>query len=45
MRAVVQRVSTANVTIAEKIFSSIGIVIFLGIAKGDTLGDVEWLSK
>jgi D-tyrosyl-tRNA(Tyr) deacylase len=46
MRAVIQRVSRASVTIGEKMKSSIhaGILIFLGIEDADGLEDIEWLS-
>ena len=46
MRAVVQRVSTASVTISGKIHSTIGLglLVFLGIEDADTKEDVEWLS-
>ncbi|MCJ7811801.1 D-aminoacyl-tRNA deacylase [bacterium] len=45
MRAVVQRVSRASVLINEKRVSSInkGLVILLGVKKGDTEKDVRWL--
>ena len=45
MRAVVQRVSQASVLINEKRVSSInkGLVILLGVKKGDTEKDVRWL--
>ena len=46
MRAVVQRVSNASVTIDGKIYSSIekGLLILLGIEEADTKEDIEWLS-
>ena len=46
MRAVVQRVSKASVTIDGKIKSAIdkGLLIFLGIEDSDTSEDIEWLS-
>ena len=46
MRAVIQRVSKANVTIDEKIHSQIesGLLILLGIEDADTNEDIEWLS-
>lgn len=46
MRAVVQRVSSASVTIDHKITASIshGLLILLGIHKTDTPADVEWLT-
>jgi D-tyrosyl-tRNA(Tyr) deacylase len=46
MRAVIQRVSKASVTIDGKIKSSIekGLLILLGIEDADTDEDIEWLS-
>lgn len=45
MRAVLQRVSEAAVSIEGKVHSSIGsgILVLLGIAAGDTEADLEWL--
>lgn len=47
MKAVIQRVTKASVTVDEKIISSIknGLLILLGIADDDTITDIEWLSK
>ena len=47
MRAVIQRVSEASVTIEGKIKSSVqkGYLILLGIEEADTNEDLEWLSK
>lgn len=47
MRAVIQRVSHASVTIEGKIKSSIqqGYLILLGICDEDTQEDVDWLVK
>ena len=47
MRAVIQRVSHANVTIAGAVKSEIGqgFLILLGICDEDSLEDVEWLVK
>lgn len=47
MRAVIQRVSKASVTIENKIFSSIenGFMILLGIEDTDTQEDIDWLAK
>ena len=47
MRAVVQRVSRAEVKIAGKIAGEIGpgLLVFLGIAEGDSTGDGEWLAE
>jgi len=46
MRAVIQRVTKASVTINEKIHSSIndGLLVFLGIEDADTAEDIEWLT-
>jgi D-tyrosyl-tRNA(Tyr) deacylase len=46
MRAVIQRVSKASVTIDGKIHSQIaeGLLVLLGIEDADTAEDVEWLS-
>jgi len=47
MRAVIQRVSKASVTVDNKVISSIknGLLIFLGITDSDTTTDIEWISK
>jgi len=47
MRAVIQRVSKASVTIEGKIVSQInnGLLILLGIEPADDSTDIEWLSK
>jgi D-aminoacyl-tRNA deacylase len=46
MRAVIQRVSKASVTIDNKIHSQInnGLLVLLGIEDADTAEDIEWLS-
>ena len=46
MRAVIQRVSHASVTVEEKITGEIknGLMILLGIEDADTREDIEWLS-
>ena len=46
MRAVVQRVSEASVTIAGQLRSAIpnGLVVFLAVEEADTPEDIEWLS-
>jgi D-tyrosyl-tRNA(Tyr) deacylase len=46
MRAVIQRVKHASVTIDENLKSSIGsgLLILLGIEEGDAQEDIEWLS-
>lgn len=47
MRAVVQRVSKASVSIADKIHSQIGagLLILLGIEDADSEEDIAWLSS
>ena len=47
MRAVIQRVSEASVTVDEKIVGKIaeGLLIFLGIVPEDSSKDLKWLSK
>lgn len=46
MRAVIQRVTKASVTIEAKIYSQIGegLLVLLGIEDADTADDIEWLS-
>lgn len=46
MRAVIQRVARASVTIDGRIYSSIqqGLLVFLGIEDADNVTDIEWLS-
>jgi len=47
MKAVIQRVTKASVTVDGKIISSInsGILLLLGITNDDTMSDIDWLSK
>lgn len=47
MRAVIQRVSKASVTIGGKVHSQIGwgLLVLLGIEDADTAEDIEWLSN
>jgi D-tyrosyl-tRNA(Tyr) deacylase len=47
MRAVIQRVTRASVTIDKKIYSQIGdgLLVLLGIEDADTMEDIEWLSS
>ncbi len=47
MRAVIQRVSSASVTIDGKVKSSIGpgLLVLLGIGHEDTKEDMDWLVK
>jgi D-aminoacyl-tRNA deacylase len=46
MRAVIQRVSSASVSVEGTVRSSIGqgLLVFLGISAEDTQQDVEWLA-
>ena len=46
MRAVVQRVTSASVTVEGKIVSEIGkgFMVLLGVQKGDTVKDAEYLA-
>src|SRR5256885_633742 len=46
MRAIIQRVSEANVTIAGELKAAIrkGLLILLAIEESDTAEDIEWLS-
>lgn len=45
MRAVIQRVSQASLTIDEQVYSSInqGLLVLLGVHQDDTEEDVNWL--
>ena len=47
MRAVIQRVSQASVTIDNSLYSHIkhGLLILLGVEHADSDEDVQWLSK
>lgn len=47
MKAVIQRVSKASVTIKDQIKSKInqGLLILLGIENEDSYEDIQWLSK
>jgi D-tyrosyl-tRNA(Tyr) deacylase len=47
MRAVVQRVSSARVTVASELVGEIsaGLLVLLGVAQGDTEADGEWLAQ
>lgn len=46
MRAVIQRVSSASVTVEERITGAIqnGLLVLVGIEDADTVEDIEWLS-
>ncbi len=47
MRVVIQRVSSASVSINGKVRSAItnGLVVFVGIEDVDTIEDIQWLSN
>ena len=47
MRAVVQRVKQASVTVEDKVVGRIGpgMLVFLGVAKEDTNTDLEYLAR
>ncbi len=47
MRAVVQRVTQANVDVEGAQVSSIGkgLLVLLGVRKGDTASDLEWMAE
>jgi D-tyrosyl-tRNA(Tyr) deacylase len=47
MRAVIQRVTEASVTVNQVVKSSIGrgLLVFVGIEDADSQEDAEWLSK
>lgn len=47
MRATIQRVTRASVTVDGKVISKIsnGLLIFLGIEDADTVDDIKWLSN
>lgn len=47
MKAVVQRVSKATLSVDEKLISAIGsgLVCYLGIGKGDSDKELQWLAR
>ncbi len=47
MRAVVQRVSEARVTVGERVVGAIGpgLVVLIGAGEGDTDADAEWTAR
>ena len=47
MRAVIQRVNSASISVDNKVVTGIkkGLVIFLGVLKGDSSRDAEYLAK
>jgi D-tyrosyl-tRNA(Tyr) deacylase len=46
MRAVIQRVSRASVSVGGEVVSEIGpgLLVLLGVARGDTGGQADWLA-
>ncbi|WPJ94233.1 D-aminoacyl-tRNA deacylase [Coraliomargarita algicola] len=47
MRAVIQRVSKAHVTVAGEVVGQIGpgVLVFLGVGKEDSQADADWLVR
>ena len=47
MKALLQRVKKASVSIEGQVHAKIekGLLIFVGVEKGDTIDDVEWLTN
>ena len=47
MRACIQRVSTASVTVDQQVVGRIdrGLVVLLGVSRADTLNDAKWLAE
>jgi len=47
MRALIQRVSEASVTIDQVVYASIqkGLLVFIGIEEDDDMADIEWLAN
>lgn len=47
MRAILQRVTTAGVTINDELVNSIGsgLLVFIGIEDDDNPSDIEWISN
>jgi D-tyrosyl-tRNA(Tyr) deacylase len=47
MRAVIQRVGEASCEVEGKLVGAIknGVVVFLGVGRGDTVEDAEWLAE
>ena len=47
MRAVIQRVKSASVTVEGRVVSEIreGLLVFLGVAQEDTLADIDYMTN
>ena len=47
MRAVLQRVESASVSVGDQVAGTIGrgLIVFLGIGTGDSAEDTEWLAR
>jgi D-tyrosyl-tRNA(Tyr) deacylase len=47
MKAVVQRVKNASVSVDGKVSGAIagGLLVYLGVAKGDTRADADWMAE
>ncbi len=47
MRAVVQRVSEASVTVGDEVVGAIerGVLVLLGVREGDTQAEADWLAS
>jgi len=47
MRAVIQRVSRASVTVSGKVTGEIGqgLLVFIGIEQGDTPSDIDYIAQ
>ena len=47
MRAVVQRVSEASVSVEERVTGAVkaGLCVLLGVGQGDSLEDAEWMAE
>ena len=47
MRAVIQRVKSASVTVEGRVVSEIreGLLVFLGVAQEDTLADIDYMAN
>ncbi|XP_021707223.1 uncharacterized protein LOC5564520 isoform X2 [Aedes aegypti] len=45
MKAIIQRVSAAKVTVGEELISSIvkGLCVLIGISNEDNANDVDWM--